>query len=176
MPGFSKKKVKPLVTKTVELARAILVNDQARDDFGTVVASKRQWHVRGFGRSAKKRGFKEWYAKRIQSHNCVYVFWSGRRCEYVGRTIRGRGRPSSQFDKFWFTGVTRLDIYSVVGPGSVPKAECLAIHLFDPRRNVNSASKPKYARRCPICHSEKRIKKELARIFPLRRKRRKAHR
>src|SRR5208282_5857695 len=104
---------------------------------------------KGFGRTAKKRSFGKWYARQIQSQNCVYVFWSGRRCEYVGRTVRGRGRPSSQFDKFWFGSVTRVDIYSVGGPSSVPKAECLAIHLFDPRQNVNSASRPKYARRCP---------------------------
>jgi hypothetical protein len=100
------------------------------------------------------------------------VFWSDRNCEYVGRTLRGKGRPSSSFDKFWFNGVTRIDIYSVASPAVVPKAECLAIDVFNPRRNVYSSSHPKFSRKCPICSAEKEIKRELRAIFPFRKSRR----
>ena len=126
---------------------------------------------KGFGRRAKKAAFRRWYDKRVRSKNCVYVFWSNRKCVYVGRTLRGKGRPSGSFEKYWFSWVTRIDVYSVASPSVVPKAECLAIDLFDPSQNINSSSKPKYSKRCPICSTEKRISAELRRVFPLRRKR-----
>jgi hypothetical protein len=89
--------------------------------------------------------------------------------------MRGKGRPSSSFDKYWFSSVTRIDIYSVGAPTIVPKAECLAMHVFKPRRNAISSSHPKFSKRCPICAAEKEILRELNSIFPLRRKNNRKH-
>lgn len=100
--------------------------------------------------------------------NCVYVFWSGRKCEYVGRALRGKGRPFNSFEKYWFTSVTRVDIYSVATPTVVPKAECFAIHIFEPRRNAISSSRPKFSKRCPICATDRQLRRELNAIFPSR--------
>lgn len=130
-----------------------LLKKRGKKEFKTSFISKRQWQVKnskGWGRRAKKLAFRQWYDREIQSRNCVYVFWSGKDCEYVGRTFRGKERPTSSFDKFWFNGVTRIDIYSVHSPSVVARAECLAIDVFDPRRNLNSSSRPKFSKRCPI--------------------------
>jgi hypothetical protein len=172
VPAFTKKKVKRAVDKLVATARQIIVKERARGEFDGAVTDKRQWHVRnkGWGVLAKRESFKRWYKKHIHGQNCVYVFWSGRKCKYVGRTLSGKGRPSSWFDKYWFGGVTRIDIYPVKNPTIVPKAECLAIDLFEPRRNEISPARPKYAKQCPICAAEKEIRRELNSIFALRRK------
>jgi hypothetical protein len=158
-------------------AREIVVTERARAEFKAAVIAKRQWHVKskGWGVPAKRASFKRWYEKNIHGHNCVYVFWSGRKCEYVGRTMRGKGRPSSSFDKYWFGSVTRIDIYSVATQTVVPKAECLTMHVFKPRRNAISSSRPKFSKRCPICAAEKEIRRELNSIFPLRRKKNRKH-
>jgi len=173
VPSFSKRKVGNELARLRLTARQILIKQRGRKEFESLV-KKRQWRVssgKGFGRRAKKIAFCLWYDKFVKSNNCVYVFWSGRKCMYVGRTLRGKGRPSGAFDKYWFSRVTRIDVYSVASPAVVPKAECLAIDLFDPSRNIYSSAKPKFARKCPICSTEKKILAELKRIFPLRRKR-----
>jgi hypothetical protein len=72
--------------------------------------------------------------------------------------------------------VTRIDVYSLASPSVVPKAECLAIDLFEPSQNVYSSSKPKFSKKCPICSTEKKILAELKRLFPLRRKRKRRKR
>jgi len=169
-PRFTKKRVAPVLEDLAYKARCILLKKRGREEFDKCYVAKRQWHVRnskGWGRRAKGKAFRRWYVREIRSHNCVYVFWSGRKCEYIGRTVRGKGRPSSSFDKYWFGGVTRVDIYSVGNPSLVAKTECLAIDIFDPRRNLNSSSRPKYAKKCPICSAEREIRRELKTIFPL---------
>ena len=176
-PAFTKKRVKPALEKLAKIARESLINRRARPEFDAVTVAKRQWHLKnkGWGVRAKRDSFKRWYERNIQSHNCVYVLWSHRRCEYVGRTLRGKGRPSSSFEKYWFRSVTRIDIYSVRTPTVVAKAECLAIHIFEPRRNEISSSRPKFSKRCPICVADRDLKRELSAIFPLRRRKKRKH-
>jgi hypothetical protein len=56
---------------------------------------KRQWHAKknkGHGARAKTRAFKRWYENAITTKNSVYVFWNGKQCLYVGRTLNGKGR------------------------------------------------------------------------------------
>lgn len=170
-PAFSKKKVMPVLQHAGWVARRILVRKRAKEAFTDAFVCKHQWHVRRDGintRRMRKKAFRVWFDEKIHGHNCVYIFWSKKTCEYVGRTIRGKGRPSSAFDKWWFGRVTRIDVYCVSSPSVVPKVECLAIDLFDPRQNVNSSSHPKYAKKCPVCRSEKEIRRELRRLFPLK--------
>jgi hypothetical protein len=170
-PLFTKAKVRPRLEGLTEIARKILLRRRGKGEFMRAVDSKRRWFPKkgkGFGVGAKRSAFKSWYGRNIRSRNCVYVFWSSGVCEYVGRTVRGRGRPAGWFDKFWFPSVTRIDIYAVRNASLVPRAECLAIDRFDPRRNVNSASKPKYAKKCPVCSATKEIRQELKDLFRLR--------
>jgi len=168
---FNRKKVKPKLDELGELAAAILVRRRGRKEFGKVVTNKHQWHVKrgkGYGVDAKRRKFKRWYEKHIGNRNCVYVFWSKKKCVYVGRTSRGKGRPAGWFDRVWFQPVTRIDIHSVPRPSEVPKGECLAVHLFDPSENKNWPSFGKYTKECPICQATKEIDHELESIFRLR--------
>lgn len=168
---FNRGKVEPKLDELGELAHDILVRGRARKEFRRTVHGKRQWHVKrgkGFGIDAKRKKFKRWYEKYIGNKNCVYVFWAEKRCAYVGRTSRGKGRPAGWFDRVWFQPVTRIDIYSVSRRSEVPKAECLAVHLFDPLENKNWPSFGSYTKECPICQATKEIDRELRSIFRFR--------
>jgi hypothetical protein len=170
VPVFSKAKVQPHITALARSAREILLNKRARAEFRKAILPKRGWQVKGkaFGFRAKKAKFQQWYDDKIGNSNCVYVFWSRRRCVYIGKTIRGRGRPASHFNKIWFPVITRIDIYPVPHRSEVPMAECLAIDLFKPRENQNRAAKVKYSKKCPVCAAVKDIKRELRSLFRFR--------
>jgi hypothetical protein len=163
--------IEPKLKRLVNLAREILVRKRARRAFRDAVAHKAAWHVKkgkGFGVPAKKENFKRWYERHIGKRNCVYALWAHKRCMYVGRTQRGKGRPTHCFDKFWFPSVTRIDVFSIRTPRLVPMAECLAIDLFRPRRNIHRSSHSKYSVKCPVCSAVKDIRGELKTVFKLR--------
>jgi hypothetical protein len=168
---FNRKKVEPKLRELGELAAEILVRRRARQQFHQSIDGKRQWHIKrgkGFGIDAKRSKFKRWYEKYIGNKNCVYAFWSRRQCVYVGRTLHGKGRPAGWFDRVWFQPVTRIDIYSVRLRTEVPKAECLAVHLFDPTENKNWPAIGSYTKKCPLCNATREIDHELKSIFRLR--------
>jgi hypothetical protein len=170
-PIFNREKAEPKLRQLGEVATQILVGRRARGEFVRAVDGKRQWHVKrgkGFGVDAKRERFKHWYNRHIGSSNCVYAFWSSRGCIYVGRTLRGHGRPAGWFDRAWFLPVKRIDIYPMRRPSEVPKAECLAMHLFDPSENKNWPSIGRHKKKCPICRATKEIDRELKSIFRLR--------
>lgn len=132
---------------------------------------KRQWHPKknkGHGVPAKRNTFGKWYQTEIASRNCVYAFWSGSKCLYVGRTLNGEGRPSSHFSKYWFAKATRLDVYGIRLKTKVPRFECMLTHQFDPYHADKTPSAKKYTAYCPICVGKKDIKDEVERIFRLK--------
>ena len=170
-PTFSRKKVSRAIAALQELASKAVVKKAARKEFARIVDKKKQWQVsnsKGHGWRAKRENFDKWFQHKIPYPNCIYIFWAGRKARYVGRTVRGKGRPQSHFDKSWFSGVTRIDIYSTSTPSQVPKLECLAIHRFHPRENGVKASIPKWAKKCPVCDVHKLIKHEIRAIFRLK--------
>lgn len=172
-PLFSATKVKPQVKLIVKLARKILVRQRAQKALNQFVSGKKSCRFRHLRRSEKRAHFQRWCRRQKHCPNCVYVFWHGRTCLYVGRTIRGHWhRPHQHFKRTWFRLVTRVDVYNVKSPSLVPAAECLAIDLFDPKHNTYSASNPKHSKKCPVCTSANKVKRELKRLFPLRRRRR----
>jgi len=59
----------------------------------------------------------------------------------------------------------------VNGKRKLPMAECLAIDLFRPTKNKVRSAQKKWASRCPVCSKEVRVRRQLKRLFPLKRKR-----
>ncbi len=143
----------------------------ARRAFCATYSQHKQWRTKNKGRGwlEKQRAFGKWYANKIDHRNCVYVFWHLSTCLYVGKTVHGRGRPQSHFDKHWFPKATRIDIYSTSQKSLVPRLECLAMHLFEPTKTRQKAATKKWTKKCPICEVRGEIRRELRRIFSLRR-------
>lgn len=169
-PTFSRAHVQRSIARLQDLASEALADSLARDEFDQAVEIRRSWHVkRGKGRGLEKRSaFNRWFDEHIGSSSCIYVFWAGKTCVYVGKTTWGSSRPSSHFEKAWFLPVTRIDVYATRGTRVLPALECLAIHRFRPRRNRSRASAHKWTKRCPLCNTHMQIRDELRYIFRLR--------
>jgi hypothetical protein len=168
IPRFRKDKVEPEIDRLSEIAKNILTKQLARKEFSAAVEKKHTWRVKGHGRPAKQKLFKQWYDKTIGKLNCVYIFWDRSTCIYVGRTGKGKHRPAGSFTQHWFNLVTRVDVYEVWKPRMLPMLECLACDIFNPSRNRIVVARKKYVTKCPICSSVKLIKSELQQIFRLR--------
>lgn len=167
---ISRSNVDDAINALQELASAGLADAYARKEFEQSVKGKKSWHVKrgkGWGLNKKKPAFNDWYESVFGKASCVYVFWKANKCLYVGKSSNGGGRPSSHFEKFWFSGVTRIDIYEA-SPRNLPAMECLAIHRFQPRRNKFKASAHKWTKRCPLCTLHRDIEDELRSMFRLR--------
>ena len=173
-PGWpqtiNRRHVNDAIDELQELASEGLADAYARKEFEQSVKGKKSWHVKrgkGWGLVTKKAGFNDWYDSVFGRASCVYVFWKVSKCEYVGKSSKGGGRPSSHFEKFWFSGITRIDVYEAT-PRNLPAMECLAIHRFQPRRNKFKASAHKWTKQCVMCNLHKYIEDELRSIFRLR--------
>lgn len=168
-PQFSRKKVNKGIRKLQELASEAFSKGLAKSAFEDHVSERRSWHVKGHGRREKRQLFSRWFKDTFgEAHGCVYSFWNGKKCLYVGRTGRGGSRPSHHFKSYWFSYATRVTIFGVRGKSNLPMVECLAIHYFSPSYNSNSASTKKWTKACPLCEIHKAIELELRSIFRLR--------
>ncbi len=175
VPTLTREKHREDIEQLQQLALSMSMRGIIRREFTAIVHQRKTWRVtkkKGWGREAKRKNFDAWFSRYVHYPNCIYVFWAGKRCRYVGRTVRGKGRPQSHFEKHWFSGVTRIDIYSVRQASQIPKLECLAIHRWKPRNNKHKSASQKWTKRCPICEMLRQIRTEADRAFPLRRKRR----
>jgi chorismate mutase len=168
---FNKNRRRKVIKRLKLLATKCLASDLAKREFKATIDKKKQWQCtrnKGWNRTDKRDHFDKWFTKNIPYKNCIYVFWKGRRAEYVGRTLKGKGRPQNHFSEFWFNGTTRIDIYSTSQASQTPKLECLAIHRFEPIQNGQRASIPKWAKKCPVCKIHKMIEAELKNVFALK--------
>jgi hypothetical protein len=170
-PSFNKKKVEREITKLQNLATKCLLHSHAVKGLGDLYDVKKQWHVtasKGYGIDSKRKAFIQWFENHIPYDNCVYAFWRNRKCRYIGRTMGGKNRPQSQFQKYWFPGVTRIDIYASRGSRDIPRLECLASHRFEPTYSKIKPASRKWNSKCPICETRKAVRDEVKAIFKLR--------
>lgn len=174
-PTFNRRKVERTINKLKELTAEALISSGMLKPLDDYWAIKKQWHIKkgkGWGAAAKRKAFRTWYERHITYRNCVYVFWKStkgsRVCLYVGRTLNGHGRPSSHFEKKWFPQATRLDIYGSKVKRAVPAFECRMTHQRYPKHSKIKPSVRKYYSRCEICVAQRRVRKEVKKIFALR--------
>lgn len=171
-PILTRKQVDCTVSRLQAISTEALIKRLARSWFSEFSQEKRTWRVtsrKGWGREEKKKNFRKWYQAHIGAGGCVYAFWNQSKCVYIGRTGKGGSRPSEHFVKFWFSRISRIDVYEVKAKRPLSGLECLAIHRFRPSEN-----KQETQRTCPLCRNHRRIKTEITAIFHLRRRRRKS--
>lgn len=168
---LTKYKIGNLLENLEELSRAIITKRKGKKEFKLSKIESRRWHPKknkGWSRDSKKESFSHWFDNEVPIRNCVYVFWSPKKCLYVGRTMNGKGQPQSHFKEHWFNQTTQIDIHIVKSINQLHKAECLAIDRFEPHYNKNKSSKWKYYKKCPVCTDVNKIKSELSKIFRLK--------
>lgn len=170
-PKFHKKKIDRSIEELQSLATEFLCKQRSIKKLDGLYRGKKKWQVnsnKGWGRDKKQARFKEWYDQRIGFKNCVYVFWAGKKCKYVGSTKKGKNRPQSHFIKHWFSSVKRVDIYFCKGARNISKLECLATHLFNPSHSKIKPAARKMHSKCPICQTHRNIRQEVKSIFKLK--------
>ena len=170
---FDRHKLRRCIGRLVDIATETELTNNGKALFDGTCSDKKQWHAKrgkGWGLAARKKTFRDWYDLHVYGRNCVYVFWSKRKCIYVGRTGSGGRRPHAHFEKYWFSSVTRIDMYIIRGKRQLPKAECMAIHLFKPNKNKMKSAQQKFRSKCPICSKEVSVRQSLNRIFTQRKK------
>ena len=170
-PDFSRGKVNAGIKELQKIASDALAHKLAKTEFNQHVVVRRNYHVKGRGYEDKREKFDKWFAAKFKrkTSGLIYAFWGNRnKCIYIGRTGSRGSRPSSHFDKFWFTGVKRVTIFQIRTKSQIPKLECMAIHHFLPIRNKNKAATKKWPKACPLCTTHKYIESELRDIFRFR--------
>jgi hypothetical protein len=169
-PVFNRKTVNKGIQKLQNIASDALVRWLAKTEFNKHIAHRKNYTIRGRGPADKRGHFEGWFAKSFKkTKGLIYAFWRrDGKCIYIGRTGSHGSRPSSHFDRYWFTGVTRVTIFAVTGRSHIPKLECLAIHHFQPKINKNKAATKKWTKACPLCTTHKYIETELRKIFRFR--------
>ena len=170
-PNITRKTIRDSITKMRNFVEAELITKKQAREILRTYDHKKQWHPKrgkGWGLAAKKREFRRWYDKHISTKNCVYVFWQKRKCLYVGRTMNGKGRPSSHFEKHWFSKATRIDIFEFQRKREVPRFECLMTHAHSPIYSKIKPAKKKYYIECPVCASSSEVSDEIRELFRLR--------
>jgi hypothetical protein len=169
VPTLNKKTRERAIKSLQSIASTALAKKLAKREFQRAIEKRKTWMTKGRGEDEKRRLFKAWARKQIDSSSGkVYVFWRRKQCRYVGRT-RGRGtRPSHHFKKSWFRKATRIDVYMAPRKSDISRLECLASHRFLPSRNKIKVAKERGTPRCPLCGLHKKIKNEIRRIYRFR--------
>jgi hypothetical protein len=169
-PYLTRKKILLSVDRLQSLAEQNFMKSNEAKDIFDDRDYKKQWHKsgKGYGLSAKQNSFKLWYDAHIKTKNNVYIFWNGSRCLYVGRTLNGKNRPTSQFEKYWFGKCTRVDVYGFHGKRKVPCFECMATHKWRPQFSKITPASKKYYRVCPVCEGKGFIENEVKSLFRLK--------
>lgn len=170
-PKFNKKKVDKGINLLQGNATSALLHSKLIPSLSDLYDQKKQWHPKrnkGRGPDEKAAAFKRWYERTVPFKYCVYLFWNKRRCLYIGRTLGGHGRPSSHFDKHWFSSATRIDVLSMVRKNKVAMLECIATHRHNPKHSKIKPPASKGFARCPICDVNRSIRLELKQIFRLK--------
>lgn len=169
-PQFNREKVDKTIKELQHLGAQALQSSELLTPLDQFYDVKKQWHPKkgkGHGVRAKEKAFGQWYAQQISYKNCVYVFWKGRSCLYVGRTMNGKGRPSAHFSKHWFSKATRIDIFGSSIKRRVPAFECRMTHKYEPTYSRIRPGHRKGYTRCEICDVHKSIRNEVKFIFAL---------
>jgi hypothetical protein len=170
-PQLTRERVRRTIKKLQAIALADYLRSKGAKELLGSYDDKRQWHSKkgkGFGARAKKKSFKRWYDNKITTKNCVYAFWKGPHCLYIGRTLSGKGRPTSHFEKYWFRSTTRVDIFAFDRKREVPQFECMLTHRWEPAYSRVTPASRKYYSVCPACKGKEHIKDQVKWLFRLR--------
>ena len=88
-------------------------------------------------------------------------FSKGNNCLYVGQGEK-QGALLRPDHIYRYAQISDwLKVWQIKGKSQLSRAECLAMHLFDPSENKNKAPRKRYRKECPICLAVDKIEKEI---------------
>jgi hypothetical protein len=153
--------------KLLLAASAVLIHEYANKEFVKAVEAKHLRFIKGFGIQDRFDRIYRW-ARRVSNGPIVYAFWRGKKCLYVGK---GKSyRRLKHYEKsIYLIHADCVEVWEVGSKARLPRAECLAIHLFSPRDNKQKkAAKVKWGKNCPICKRHDEAASEIAALLKLK--------
>lgn len=164
---YSKKIRDKMKKKLLLAASEVLVHEHADKEFAKAVDDKHLRFIKGFGIADRFDRIYRW-ARRTSDGPIIYAFWRRKRCLYVGK---GKSyRRLKHYEKsVYLVQANCVEVWEVATESRLPRAECLAIHLFSPRDNKQKkAAKVKWGKRCPICKRHDEAASEIASLLKLK--------
>lgn len=155
-----------LKKKLLSRASEVLVRGQAQEEFSKTTEKRHLRFISGFGIQNRFDRIYRWARKRIDGP-IVYAFWRGKKCLYVGKGKSHR-RLKHYEKSIYLWQADSLEVWQVGVKSRLPRAECLAIHLFNPRDNKQKAAKVKWGKGCPICKRHDEVASEISALLRLR--------
>jgi hypothetical protein len=162
------KKVRDRLKKKLLLAASeVLVREHAAREFTKAIVRRRLRFITGFGYQDRFDRIYRWAKSKFHGP-VIYSFWRGKKCLYVGK---GKSyRRLRHYEKsFYLWQADSLEMWQVTSESRLPRAECLAIHMFHPRDNKQKkAAKVKWGRKCPICKRHDEAASEISALLRLK--------
>ena len=169
-PGAPKKLDKKIRNKLrallLDSASRILVREKAKRELRKLILRKRLRHIAGYGIDGRFDHIYEWARMKVRGP-IVYAFWNGKKCLYVGKG-KSHKRLKGYKKSYYLKAADCLEVWQVASKNRLASAECLAIHLFNPRDNEKKAAKVKWGRKCPVCKRHDALKEELDYLLRLK--------
>lgn len=153
-----------LIAQLLELATQVLLRRSARHAFQETYVKRRLFHLRGHGPRA--RGDSLVTFTKTLSGPIVYAFWKGKNCLYVGKGKKPSRLKSHR--KSYGREADSVVVYFVRSRSFLPKAECLATHMLEPRDLAVRPSRVAWGKQCPVCARHDQIRRELFGLFAMR--------
>lgn len=154
--------------KLLDLTEKIML-PVATQEVGKRTERRSVFFRKGMRRDKKWSHLKERMSRDRKKTHLVYTLWdSSRRCLKVGRSDKGIGRLYGQRDSYYFWLAHRVKFYfpRKRKKGSLPALECVLTHKFRPKKFDVMPAKRKFRQKCPVCHMQKFVRREVRRLFP----------
>ena len=88
--------------------------------------------------------------RHTYGHNQIYVFSNDEKCIYVGRTTRSMRGGGGKWRASYYRKSKYIQFFIVKNERNLAKAECLAVHIYQPTENRCKPSSKKYWATCPV--------------------------
>lgn len=155
-----------LINQLLDDATKLLVKREAHTEFKKVAPHRCLMQIRGHGLLKRGSYLLEWAEAELEGP-IVYSFWRGRKCLYVGKGDTWK-RLRNYEKSAYLLQASCIEVFLVKGKSHLGKAECLAVHLFEPRDNRKHPAKEKWGKECPICQKHDVIREELNTLFKMK--------
>ena len=155
-----------LINELLADTTKLLLRREGQTEFKRIAPHRCLTQIRGRGLLNRGRNMLDW-AEANLTGSIIYVFWKGKKCLYVGKGESKRRLKDYEKSAYLKEG-TCVEVFLVKGKSQLGKAECLAIHLFNPRDNRKRAAKEKWGKECPVCRKHDLIRDELNALFKMK--------
>ena len=163
---FSRRVRERHIDQLLDDATEVLLKREGRGEFKKVTIGRHLRQIKGRGLLDRGNNLLQWAEEKLRGP-IVYAFWRRRKCLYVGKGESWK-RLRIYHKSAYLLQAQCVEVFRVAGMSQLPKAECLATHLFKPRDRKVRPARVRWGKACPICRKHDLIRYELKTIFKMK--------